>query len=98
MRNRRFLLLVVLIGVMLGGGLLTSGLLSVPTIVQSESPDASVFQSTGEQAAQFFLFVGFVLVNLIGAGVTLMLVFWLLNRWMVGAERSSESVTDESPA
>ena len=42
--------------------------------------DASVFQATPEQANQFIIWVVFVLVNVIGAGLTLALLFWFGNR------------------
>ena len=79
--KRSLSILVFLVIIMLIGGVLTSGLINgVPTIIQTDNPDASVFQATPEQANQFIIWVVFVLVNVVGAGLTLAFVFWFGNR------------------
>jgi|FLYN01.1.fsa_nt_gi hypothetical protein len=49
-------------------------------VVQTENPDASVFEARPWKAEQLVLLVGFLLFNLIGIGVTLALVMWFLSR------------------
>jgi hypothetical protein len=75
--RRGLLLLIVLLALMLGGGALTANLLTdAPTIIQSTDPNASVFEATPEQAAQFIFWVFFVLFNLVGAGATIAFLMW----------------------
>jgi hypothetical protein len=74
---RRVAVLAGLVMLLLAGGALSSQLFGdAPIIVQSETPDASVFEATPQQAAQFIFWVGFVIVNLIGAGLTLAFFMW----------------------
>jgi hypothetical protein len=49
-------------------------------VVQTENPDASVFDSVPWKAEQLVLLVGFLLFNLIGMGLTIALVIWFLSR------------------
>ncbi len=59
----------------------SAGLLpSLPFLVQTADPNASPMMATPEQANQFVFWVIFVLINRIGAGVSLALVMWFLGR------------------
>lgn len=70
-----------LLAVTLACGVLTAGVgFGLPLIRQSTDPVASVFMATNDQALLFVGLVGFVLFNIIGAGLTLAFVFWLLNK------------------
>jgi hypothetical protein len=84
---KRFIFLIVLIAILVGGGIITAQLASTTGLqvlpaakIQTGDPEASVFVATGWQAQQFFLMIGFIVINLIGIGVTLALVFWFLSR------------------
>lgn len=67
--------------VLLAGGAITSNLLTSDVAMrQTTNPSADVLTATPDQAATFIVVVGFIIVNVIGAGLTLALVFWLLNR------------------
>lgn len=72
----------VVIVLLIAGGAVSSGLIDLSglQIIQTTDPNASVFEATPEQANQFFFWVVFVLINLIGAGLTLALLFWLGSR------------------
>ena len=75
--KRGLVTLIILIAIMIGGGVLTAGLLTdAPVLVQSTDPNASVFDATPEQALQITFWVFFVLFNLVGAGVTIALLMW----------------------
>jgi hypothetical protein len=88
---KRLGILVFLMVVVLAGGAISSGLLNDPLngllIKQTSDPNASVFDATPQQALQLVLWIGFVLFNLIGAGVTLLFFFWLMNRALSGLRR-----------
>ncbi|MGB1287411.1 MAG: hypothetical protein ACPG7F_12810, partial [Aggregatilineales bacterium] len=59
--------LIVIVVVLLIGGSISSQIVpELPTLIQSEVPDANVFEATPEQANLFILWVGFVVVNLVG--------------------------------
>jgi hypothetical protein len=82
--RRALLLLTVVILLILGGYLSTSlskqGADAVPGIkVQTENPEASVFTVTPDKGAIFFIFVAIALGSVVGMGVTLAIVFSLLN-------------------
>jgi hypothetical protein len=66
-------------------------------LIQTDNPDASVFESTPWKSIQLFLLVGFILFNMIGMGATLAIVMWFLHRQLkkVGAEGGR---TDVQPA
>ncbi|MCA9892982.1 MAG: hypothetical protein KC615_08355 [Anaerolineae bacterium] len=88
-------ILVFLVIIMLIGGVLTSGVFGgVPTIIQTDNPDASVFQATPEQANQIIIWVTFVVVNVLGAGLTLAFLFWFGNREVKVVSRMPESPSD----
>lgn len=80
-------ILALLVIVTIIGGLLTANLgFSVPTIIQSQDPAASAFNATPNQALYLALWIGFVLVNVVGAGLTIALVLWLADRGKKWAE------------
>ena len=67
--------------ILLAGGAITSNLLSSDlAIQQTTDPSGDFLTATPDQAVAFILVTGFILFNVIGAGLTLMIVFWLLNR------------------
>lgn len=73
--------LVILVGVMLLGGLVTAGLAGgVPIIIQSTDPNASPFEATPQQAGQFVFWIFFVLANVIVVGGVLAGIFYIGNR------------------
>lgn len=81
--------LAFLVAIMLGGGVLTASIFgSAPLIVQSDIPDANVFEATPEQATLFAFWILFVIFNLVGAGLTLAVLFWRGN-YEVKLARSS---------
>ena len=90
--NRRLLIFVgTLILLVVGGGLTSlitaegSGNL-IPGVLEITSrPEASPSQFGGNQGLWFFLMVGFIVFNLVGASLTGAAIFWFLNR---GIERS----------
>lgn len=79
--------------ILLAGGAITSNLLSSDlAVMQTMNPNGNVLTATPNQAAAFIVVVGFIVVNVIGAGLTLALVFWLLNRQvLVVKQETSES-------
>jgi hypothetical protein len=83
---RTFIITVGVLFLLAAGGGLTALLITnqggglIPILQQTAVPDASVAQVAPWQAEQFFLLVAFLLFNLIGIGVTIALVFWLLDR------------------
>lgn len=73
--------LALIFVILLGGGAISSNLLNSDlTIRQTLDPSGDALTATPDQAVAFMLVVGFVITNVIGAGLTLALVFWLLNR------------------
>ena len=72
--------------VIIGGGLTAQiaqqgGRDAIPVfVIQTENPDASVFESVPWKAEQLVLFVGFVLFNMVGIAATIAIVMWLLHR------------------
>lgn len=85
MRRFAFFMFIILL-LIIGGGLTAQiasegGTFQIPAVIRTTSnPDASVLDMTPWKAEQLFLVIGFVLFNLIGAAVTLAIVFWLLHR------------------
>lgn len=87
---RRFTFLVVLIIVLLAGGGLTSLLVAssgqvLPILIQVNAPDASPTTLLPWKANQFFIFIAFILFNLVGIAVTLGIIMWAID-W--GLKRS----------
>ena len=87
---KRLSILAVIFIILLAGGAITSNLLSSDlAIQQTTDPSGDALTATPDQAAAFILVVGFIIVNVIGAGLTLALVFWLLNRQVVAVRREA---------
>lgn len=79
--KRGVLILGFLLAITIAGGVLTAGVaFDIPIIKQSSDPAASAFMATNGQAFIFLGLVGFILFNVIGAGLTMAFVFWLLNK------------------
>ena len=79
--NRGVLILGFLLAITIAGGVLTAGVaFDIPIIQQTTDPAASPFMATNGQALSFLALVGFVVFNVIGAGLTLAFIFWLLNK------------------
>jgi hypothetical protein len=83
---KRALFLIVVVAVLIFSGFLSytlsrQGAAAVPGIrVQTDNPEASVVSVTPQKGAIFFAFTAIALGSLIGMGITLALIFWLLNR------------------
>jgi len=89
---RRLSILAGIFIILLAGGAITSNLLSSDLVIQqTTNPNGDALTATPDQAAAFILIVGFIIVNVIGAGVTLALVFWLLNRQLAFARQEAEA-------
>ena len=87
---KRLSVLALVFIILLAGGAVTSNLLSSDlTIRQTTDPSGDALTATPDQAVAFILVVGFVIVNVIGAGLTLAIIFWLLNRQVVLVSRES---------
>jgi hypothetical protein len=95
----------VIIGAVLiliiGGGL-TAQLVSqnsedwLPVQRQVADPEGNTLAAEPWEAQQFVLLVGFILFNLIGMGVTIAVVMWLLSRQIKKA-RTQPTVTTTAP-
>lgn len=84
--------ITVILIVLLGGGAITSNLLSSDlAIQQTTDPSGDFLTATPDQAVAFVLVTGFIIFNVIGAGLTLMIVFWLLNRGVASSRQESAS-------
>jgi len=89
-RVRRFTFFVVLILVLLVGGGLTSLLIAssgqvLPFLTQVNVPDADPTAMLAWKANQFFIFIAFMLFNLVGIAVTIGILIWVID-W--GLKRS----------
>jgi hypothetical protein len=86
-----------------GGGLTAQiasqgGTATFPWVIRStDNPDASVMDMTPWKAEQLFLVIGFILFNLIGAGVTVAVVFWLLHRGVKQVKAQDNRITTTPP-
>ncbi|MYD11087.1 MAG: hypothetical protein F4X02_13730 [Chloroflexi bacterium] len=81
--------IVVVLVVLLAGGAITSNLLSSDlAIQQTTDPSGDFLTATPDQAVAFILVTGFIIFNVLGAGLTLMIVFWLLNRHVTAARQA----------
>lgn len=88
----------VVIVLVIGGGLTTQIIAGGGRslfITQSTIPDASTLAAAPWQAEQLVLLIGFILFNLIGMGVTIMIVMWLLH-WGVKRSEANSSASNES--
>ena len=91
---RRLGILAVIMIILLAGGGITANLLSSDvTIRQTTNPSGDALTATPDQAAAFILIVGFIIFNVLGAGLTLAGVFWLLNRQVTIVRQEPESQT-----
>jgi hypothetical protein len=113
---KRLAFFVVLMLLLVIGGGLTAQLAAnnnnsesiVPfALKQTNDPNASVFTSVSWKSEQFFLFVGFILFNMIGMGATIAIVLWFLHRGVAQSKAegggkaaiqpaSSETSTEEA--
>ena len=82
----------LVLAILLAGGAITSNLLSSDlAIQQTTDPSGDFLTATPDQAVAFILVTGFILFNVLGAGLTLMIVFWLLNRQVIAVRQDSNS-------
>jgi hypothetical protein len=102
--KRLAIIFVVMVILIIGGGL-TAQLTTdrnaadfFPILKQVDSPDGSTLAVVPWKAEQLILLVGFVLFNMIGIGVTLALVMWLLNRFVKQANATEKLVTTTTDA
>ncbi len=100
MKRLGIIFAVVLILIITGG--LTAqiassgGELRLPGLVrQTNNPDASALDMAPWKAEQLFLLVGFLLFNLVGIAITLLLVMWFLN-WQVKKAKADSRPTQET--
>ncbi len=78
--------------ILLAGGAITSNMLSSDlAIQQTTDPSGDFLTATPDQAVAFILVTGFIIFNVIGAGLTLMIVFWLLNRHVTAVRQESST-------
>ncbi|MBZ0302969.1 MAG: hypothetical protein K8J31_24700 [Anaerolineae bacterium] len=94
--NRLAIVVGLVLLLLIGGGLTTqlmSGGSNPLFIMQTTSPDASTLSAAPWQAEQLVIFIGFVLFNLIGMAVTIMIVMWFLHRGVKQAHATENAVT-----
>jgi len=93
--------LAIFVIILLVGGAFSSGLIpSAPVLTQSIDPNASVMAVTSEQANQLVFWVIFVLVNVIGVGVTIAVLIWLGSRAVKNAKampKASATTSEQLP-
>ena len=78
--------------ILLAGGAITSNMLSSDlAIQQTTDPSGDFLTATPDQAVAFILVTGFIIFNVFGAGLTLMIVFWLLNRQVTAVRQESSA-------
>ena len=94
---KRLLIVIVVIVILIIGGGLTAQIasngnqLAIPGVIrQTTNPDASALDMAPWKAEQLFLFVGFILFNLVGIAVTLLAIFWFLN-WQIKTVEAQKS-------
>ena len=81
--------IAIVLLVLLAGGAITSNLLSSDlAIQQTTDPSGDFLTATPDQAVAFILVTGFIIFNVIGAGLTLTILLWLLNRQVKVARQS----------
>lgn len=98
---RGIALFIVILFLLIAGGGLTAQLAAnnndlgnfLPFLKQTADPNASVFDAAPWKSEQFFLFAGFVVFNLIGMGVTIAAVMWLVNRQVAQSRAESGKET-----
>ena len=78
--------------ILLAGGAITSNLLSSDlAIQQTTDPSGDFLTATPDQAVAFILVTGFIIFNVIGAGLTLLIVFWVLNHQVTAVRQQSNN-------
>jgi hypothetical protein len=83
---KKLVIFGILLAVVLAGGALTSYMLAnnatvpIPVLTTTAEPDASRTIMLGWKAEQLFILVTFILINLIGIGVTIALIVWWMDR------------------
>jgi len=94
--KERMTFLVAAVFLLAAGGFLTSLLGGnaitdvLPFLQQSSDPEASTLSSEAWQIEQFFLLVGFIVVNMIGIGATIAALMYVLNRGVATAQAEAE--------
>lgn len=79
--KRGVAILALLLIITIAGGVLTANVgFKIPTMQQTNNPAASFFEATPDQAVYLILMIGFILFNVIGAGLTAAFLFWLGSR------------------
>lgn len=96
--NRRFLIIVGIVFLLIVGGGLTSFIAAegasglIPGVLEvTRDSEASVNEFAPGQGVQLALLIGFILFNLVGASLTGALIFWFLNREVVDAYQMEEA-------
>jgi len=62
----------------------------LPFLQQSSDPEASTLTGEAWQIEQFFLLVGFIVVNMIGIGATIAAIMYVLNRGITVTQAEAE--------
>lgn|GEM_PF-981569 len=92
--KRGVTILGFLLAITIAGGVLTADLaFAIPIIKQTTDPAASPFMATNGQAWGLIVLIGAVLFNVIGAGLTMALIFWLLN-WQVSVAKEMPTLEE----
>ncbi len=82
----------IILVILLAGGAITSNLLSSDlAIQQTTDPSGDFLTATPDQAVAFILVTGFIIFNVIGAGLTLTILFWLLNRQVTAVRQDANT-------
>lgn len=102
--KRLMIVFAVILILVISGGLTAQiasngNQLSIPGIVrQTTDPDASALDMAPWKAEQMFLFVGFVVFNLVGIAATLAALFWFLNRQIKHVSaKGTQTLTGSTP-
>jgi hypothetical protein len=103
MKNWYGFFVFVMLLLIVGGGLTviansgeTTNQFEMPFVLrQTDDPEGSSLAVVPWKMEQFFLALGFILFNIIGIGLTLMLLVWFLNRQVskVKAEGSAPAAS-----
>jgi len=89
---KRLGILATILVILLAGGAISANLLTSDlTIQQTTNPSGNVLTATPDQATAFIVIAGFVIVNVLGAGITLGVGFWLLNRQVTVVQQEAEA-------
>lgn len=100
---KRIAIVFIILVIVAGGGFLTAAFqsggvdaTSLPGAkVQCADPACSVFVAEPWQSGQFLAMVGFILVNLLGAGITITVIFWLLSRQIAQVKGSGNKASGD---